>query len=621
MRKSRKAVLASAIFVMSVLASCGGGGGGSGTGTGGGSLPTDVGSPPGTGGGSPGTDTGTSPGTGVSGETVKVLAQTLSGNKQQIVICDLKPDNTISCGKDINPDANIRLMYLHELSDGTTVLVDNNNKVYYFDQATGTLNKLTSGKDVDGNPINNQLDLSGYTRLYGHPNYAVLTGEDYNTDHLFITKSGQYIQKPNSNYSLLTLFKGKNTILAIMDIFHTYRIDANGNVSEIMDNGTPVQFQKFLITLGDNILFHDATNSINLLKDDGTLLKLDTISEPADAQMVKVGNDFYVAVRDGTNLYYYRNNKKLLNSPIALGSNANRTYYALDGSGNLYYYDGSNVKVITTGLVASSNAQAISSFGGLIGTSVGVIASDTANNQLYLLSTSGNTITSKTSTDTNLLNAVNTCINGKSQIKTGAVKDEGTNKVMCVGSNGDFSGIIYNNGNYIGKKITAVPSFARVSFITFGINGAMVEDDSSPANTEMCSLNSINSKCVVVPRGWYKRLDGDIMAAFKDGTFYLVDPVAGTSNPIFTGAIYATGGNVSYDIKIAAAVYKTTDSQCPSGYGNVIKLYKDGKEIEYKSNNLCFDGKLLKVYKWYYPSLIEVLYNPHGSDVTLTCNL
>ena len=574
--KSTKAVLASAIFGMSVLASCGGGGGGSGAGTGGGS----------------------SPGTGVSGETVKVLAQTLSGNKQQVVICDLKPDNTISCGKDINPDANITLKYEHELSNGITILADSNDKAYYFDPATGTLNKLTNGKDVAGKPINAQLDLSAYKHIYRLPNYGIyFTGNDNTISHTVVTKSGQYIQKTSSGNNIYTFFEGDNIVVAV-EIGHTYRIDVNGNVGEIKDNGVPIQFQKVLAILGDNILVQSTNNSIYLLKDDGTLLKLDTINEAdRDALMVKVGNDFYIAIRVGTNLYYYKNNKKLLDSPIALGSNANRTYYAFDGIGNLYYYDGSNVKVITTGLVASSNAQAISSFGGLIGTSVGVIASDTANNQLYLLSTSGNTITSKTSTDTNLLNAINTCINGKSQIKTGAVKDEGTNKVMCVGNNGDFSGIIYNSGNYTGKKITAIPGFARAVSITYGINGAMVEDDSSSANTEMCSLNSINSKCVVVPRGWYKRLDGDIMAAFKDGTFYLVDPVAGTSNPIFTGAIYAHGGNVSYDMKIAAAVFKTTDSQCTSGYGNVIKLYKDGKEIEYKSNNLCFDGKLLKVYK------------------------
>ncbi|MCI4436436.1 MAG: hypothetical protein JHC33_06460 [Ignisphaera sp.] len=502
----RKAILASAMFGIAVLASCGSDGGAASTGT----------------------------GTSVSGETVKVLAQTLSGNSNQVVICDLNPDNTINCGKNINPDANTTFRYEHEFSNGITILTDSNNKAYYFDPATGTLNKLTNGKDVAGNSLNTQLDLASYQNLYRFSNYAIyLTNGDDTVSHVIITKSGQYIQKTTTGNNIYTFFMGDNVVV-VKEVGHTYRIDTNGNVVEIKDgNGNSIEFQNFLAKVGDNILAADSNNNIYLLRNDGKLLKLDTSNESdIDGQMVQVGSDFYVAIRTGSNLYYYKNDKKLLDNPIALSSGANRTYYAFDGIGNLYYYDGSNVNVMTTGLVASSNSQPVSNFGGLIGTSAGVIASDTANNQLYLLSTSGNTITSKTSTDTNLLNAVNTCINGKSQIATGYVKDEGTNKVMCVDNSGNFSGIIYNNGNYTGKKITAIQGFGRVIYINYGSNSAMVDDDSSTTNTEMCSLNSINSTCVRVPDGKFKRLNDDIIAKFEDGTFYLVDPVAGTSNPI-----------------------------------------------------------------------------------------
>jgi hypothetical protein len=595
--KSRKVALASAIFSMAVLASCGGGGS---------SSSTSPSTPP------PSTPPGPT-------TVAKVLAQTwtgfYSGNSFQIRVCDLKSDGTISCGDDLNPSADTTFNYQYEFSNGNVLLKGSDNKAYYFDATAGTLNKLTNGKDVAGNAVKDangnpvQLDLTTAVFVDKNPNFYIY---NIGVSDVVITKSGNYVQKTSTGGNISEFYMGDNSnFVVVTESGHTYRIDASGNVVEIKDGTTSIEFQTPLAKVGDNILVQASNNAVYLLKDDGTLVKIDgttfggSIAGSGEAQMVKVGNDFYIAVRDGTNLYYYKNSTQSSNSPVTLPAGADVSYYALDGNGNVYYYDGSNVRAITTGLIASSNGQAVPSFGGLIGTSAGVIAKgkDTNNNNAsYLLSISGNNIVSTISVNPDLFNAVDTCVTAKIPTNLGKVNGEGTSQIMCVdGTTAKFSWITYNSG-YNGKQLAPITGFGSYTDVEFYGNNAVVYDNTN--KTEICSVGSTASTCTagLTVQGVVKKYN-NILAMVASGTLSIGDLLAGTSNTIFTftGSPTVTPGNVSADVTMAAIVKSTVDSPCNLiwGVGNQVILYNNGtiNKYTYKSNDLCFFGGLLRLYK------------------------
>ena len=592
--KSRKVALASAIFSMAVLASCGGGGGGGTTST---STPTPPSTPPG-------------PTT-----VAKVLAQTwtgyYAGNNNQVRVCDLKSDGTINCGNDLNPSADTTFSYQYEFSNGNVLLTDSsNNKAYYFDATAGTLNKLTNGKDVAGNAVSAQLTLAVAPKDQ-NPNFIIYTigGSD-----VVITKSGNYVQKTSTGGDISEFYMGDNSNFVVVTDntnFKTYRIDASGNVTEIKDNGSSILFTTLLAKYGDNILVQASNNAVYLLKDDGTLVKIDGTFSGAvsDAQMVKAGNDFYIAVRNGTNLYYYKNSTRSSNSPVTLSAGS-IIEYALDGNGNLYYYDNSSpnlVRAITTGLIASSNGQAVPSFGGLIGTSAGVIAKgkdSNGNDASYLLSISGNNITSTISVNPDLFNAVDTCVTAKSPTNLGEVNGETTSQIMCVDSNtANFSWITYNNGSYNGKQLAPITGFGSYTDVEFYGNKAVVYGSTN--KTEICSVGSTASICTpgMTVQGVVKKYN-NILAMFASYTLSIGDLLAGTSNTIFTDLSNSTlsPGNISADVSMVAVVKAIPGSPCATNtiyypVGNQIILYNNGTKTTFTSNNLCIYGNLLKLYK------------------------
>ncbi|MBX0311893.1 MAG: hypothetical protein JHC31_08965, partial [Sulfurihydrogenibium sp.] len=558
--KLRKAIFASAILSTAVLYSCGGGGSGESS------------------------SSNSSPSTPLPGpiasSVVKVLAQTVSGSNYQdyqVNICDLKPDGTISCGNNLNPTpktANITFDYgiEYEFLNGNVLLKGSDIKAYYFDFATGTINKLTNGKDVAGNVLSNQLDFRIYNVASdANSNFEICASDDSSKGYVVITKSGKYVVNTGGDINKF-YYKGNDSDFVVVtdNINHrTYRIDTDGNVSEIKDNGTSIEFQTLLAKIGDNILVKATNSAVYFLKDDGTVAKLvpSTSSNSVDARMIKVGSDFYIAVRDGNNLYYYKNNTALLKNPITIFGGS-LTSYALDGSGNLYYYNLDNNNNIGVGAVTTNSqilpTKVVSSYDGLIGTSAGVIALDNYNKKVELLSITGNSIVSNpvyAGSNPDLFNAVSTCVDAKRNEPDGIYSifnGEGTNQIMCIGnavaygssvSSHNFSWIIYNNNGYNGKQIPITDSVYYVEFYnnkTIMYTGDLRSTKSTDYKIEICSAGSTTCTTIIGIRSFdvrkrYVKNNNYILAAAVQTNessekydLYIADLLAGTSKQIFT---------------------------------------------------------------------------------------
>jgi hypothetical protein len=580
-KKSTKAVLASAIFGMAVLASCGGGGGSS---TGG------------TGGGNNGGSTQPTP------ETVaKALVQISTGGYQsssrQVLLCNLNSDNSYQCDNVLSTES--AFYHLYEFPNGNVLLKDDNDKVHYFD---GSNIKPLTGKDASGNALD-QLDLTGYSEVAKNPYFVVY--QDSSNNSVVATQSNYVKISGNISWA----YMGKNSNFVIVSISgHTYRVDASGNVIEVKDGGNSVEFKTGLTKVGDNILVQDTNDNIYLLKDSGpSLMLIDTIAGTPEAQMVKVGSDFYIAISDGTNLHYYKNSSQSTTSPQL--NTGTLTDFALDKNGNVYYYDNNgSINAITSGFVAISG-QSVSSFGGFVGTSKGAVAK--GNNATYLVSISGNAISLSTSTDSDLFKAVDTCIAAKSQSPVDQISGESTDQLMCVdGATTKFSWITYDGSNYAGKQLAPISGFGSYYDVDFYDNKAIIYDNSSTQQTEVCTVGS--SSCVAglkAPNG--KKIEdvaikrnGTDLSIYKTSssntyTISLGSLITGTTDAFTNLLTKPTGGNVSHDIKTAAAIFKTTDSSCPTGYGNVLRLHKNNGNVytyTLTSNTQCFDARILKVF-------------------------
>jgi len=148
------------------------------------------------------------------------------------------------------------------------------------------------------------------TNVYVTPDFVILlTSSDENL--VVVTSSGKVIKDSHTtamsvNAVCETVTKGGIT----------YKLNVDGTSSSTTIPTT-------LASAGGKHLVQDTSNKI-YLSDSGcsaTGVLVDTISGVNDAQMVKVGNDFYIAVRAGTTLKYYKvsgNTPTPLNTSITL---------------------------------------------------------------------------------------------------------------------------------------------------------------------------------------------------------------------------------------------------------------------------------------------------------------
>jgi hypothetical protein len=343
MSKKRKLILAAAVFSAALFAASCGGGGGSTAGTGGGS-------------GGNGSSGGSGGGGGGGGETppasveAKVLAQlttgvATAGPVNPVAVCELKSDNKAYCGNDLNPSENAVLTYIHEFDNGNVVLRNTGDILYFFDASSNTLTKLTSFRAVGSSSestASTGITIPAGATIQTTPNLVMM----YNNagDLVVVTKSGKVIRDsninvPNNNASCEKVEKSG----------FTYSLSVDGTSS--FTSGVPTDLNvsaggMHLVRRGNSIYLTSDKCSVDLLVDN-------IAAGVQDAKMVKVGNDFFIAVRDNTaNIHYYRVSgstvtRILSNAPGAIAAPiatpGNGIYdYALAGNGYLFAIDQGN---------------------------------------------------------------------------------------------------------------------------------------------------------------------------------------------------------------------------------------------------------------------------------------
>jgi hypothetical protein len=504
MSKKSKLILATAVFGAALFgASCGGGGG------------TTAGGGGGSGGGGGGTE---------PTEEGKVLALldaggSIAGSLRPVTICSLMSDQTAKCGPtDLNPNANLDLQYVHEFQNGNVLLLAG-DVLYLFDGSqvrrldtfrsltSATTNTAAGGVTVPANAFISRL-----------PNLVMMFNAG--GDFVAVAENGTVIVDNGVNptgASCPTVTSGGNT----------FSISANGNVSSL----TPARtIQNVLASAGGKFLVYDSNNRLYLRDDpclpDGQSISAAPIAGVNDAQMVKVGNDFYIAVNTGAALNYYRvsgsSSTLVATAPDAAAGSAflgGRFDYTLDGEGRLYVAvdtDGDNaldqVDIYhpnnTTGRPnANTNAFGGNNVVAMLGFANRVLAIDDAvAPNLYDIQP--NATVTPLPADATLQNHFDNCTDAK----TKAVDGIGTNFIRClyddgtVGGNGqNLSSIAFVGGQYrrptalvqIAPAPGAAPARAEVAAndILFGAN-ALIVRHAINNNILLCTTTSTTSPSI-----------------------------------------------------------------------------------------------------------------------------
>jgi hypothetical protein len=360
-------------------------------------------------------------------------------------------DQTAKCGpNDLNPNADLDLEYLHEFQNGNVLLLAG-NVLYLFDGSqvrrldtfrsltSATTNTAAGGVTVPANAFISRL-----------PNLVMM----FNAagDFVAVAENGTVIRDDNVGFtqaSCPTVTRGGNT----------FSISANGNVSSL----TPARtIARVLASAGGKFLVYGSDNRLYLRDDpclpDGQLVSPAPIAGVNDAQMVKVGSDFYIAVRAGVNVSYYRVSGSIstLLANRAMRAGSGRFHYALDGEGRLYARVTADNRVDvyrnTDGELIGTSAALPADVVSMLGLADRVLVRDNAaggGNLHELIPTPAVPVTDVT--EATLRQHFDNCTDGQ----TKAVDGIGTNFIRCLydqgtaGGNGQrLSSIAFVGGQY-----------------------------------------------------------------------------------------------------------------------------------------------------------------------------
>jgi len=444
MSRKSKLILATALFGAALFAaSCGGGDNGGTTpqtGTGGGG-----------GGGGGGGNGGPPPPT----EQGKVLALLDVGTDRQVRICGLLSNGTAQCGNNLNPD-NVVLDYVHEFPNGNVVLRGPSNVLYFFDANSNTLTRLTSFRDLNNVPNTvGGITIPTGSRYYATPNFLFI----YNNSNLVaVSRTGNVIMDIGVNIATDT---PDSDILCerVAQRGNTLRLNVDGTISIIPPNDVSrVEASaggKFLIsfpnaTVPANRDVYLSDSACERLND---VLVAFNVANLAGVKMVQSSGSYYIAIRrgaDGTTLDYYRvtgNTRTPLQTNLVLRA-ANQNLYEIDGLGNLYYNEATDlVRAVTpngTHLDALNlDAGAGGRVDGILAFEERVLIRDNSGAAPVLYNVSINNVPAFVST---ALAAVDVAVLATplerctDAVNTRNVNGRGTSFVRCVFDNGNAGG-------------------------------------------------------------------------------------------------------------------------------------------------------------------------------------
>jgi hypothetical protein len=481
MSKKRKLILAAAVFSAALFAASCGGGGGSTAGTGGGSGGNGSSGGSGGGGGGGGGGGTQPPPASVEGKVLALLSTGVAtaGAVNPVAVCELKSDNKAYCGNDLNPSENSNIGYLHEFPNGNVVLVGSGNVLYFYNAQNNTLTKLTNFRALDGTSgtVATGITIPADSRFYATANFLFIYNGVFPAtpgDLVAISNTGNVIR---DNNVLIRTDDKLNTHVACERVTKgptVYSLDASGTATP---TGPIPEMRaqaggRFLITLGTSIYL--ATDRCSV----GGIL-VDNVANIQDAQMVRLGDDFFIAVRFDVGggdhqVNYYRvstitnqvthlrsNNNSNNSAPVNIRDNS-RFYYALAGNGFLFVVSGANNTQVG---VYDTNGNQVG------GADLQLVAGQNVNGLLpftdrVLARVANNTVHQVDSTRTAAaptgvaFDVLERCTHDP---RTRDISGRGTSFIRCVfddgGAGGErFSVIAHNGGNSYAGSATQINS-------------------------------------------------------------------------------------------------------------------------------------------------------------------
>jgi nitrite reductase/ring-hydroxylating ferredoxin subunit len=324
--------------------------------------------------------------------------------------------------------------------------------------------------------------------------------------------------------------------------------------------------------------------------------------------MVKVGEDFYIAVRANTTLHYRKVSGSTV--PVSVSINlystgTNKHYYALDGRGRLYAITGTSGDTVSVHNIDGTLAgtETVTGVAGLLGLADRALAktsSSSPTNNVYEITTTGSTVSAVNRGGT-LHSVVDNC----THTNTIAIDGAGTNFIRCAHSSGLYS-LTYDSGSGLYSQASRTVSISAVKFATGKVlvrSGSVIKLCSTTTSSISCSDTDLTDFDTTLLR------DGTTDKYLKsngNNVFYRV----GTSPPhaVKVGNIFdppsglpitassPSGGNASFDLNRFAFNFKPAGAPCAT---QIVYLSSRTASPKYytiaQPSNACVE-RILKVF-------------------------
>ncbi len=622
MSKKSKLILATALFGAALFgASCGGGGGGTA------STPPPPPPPP------------PPPGPTVEGRVLALLnlGTVSAGTSRPVSICELRSNGKAVCGTDLNPSEDANLEYVHEFPNGNVVLQAGGVLYFFNGSQVIKLDKfrpLGASSTTPETPEPGGITLPSSPIYYATPNFVIVVDNTSSTKTLVvITSSGRVIK--DTGTATYTVNASCEAVTRSSGAAFKLNTDGTSTSTTILTLRASAG-GKFLVSLGP------ATSTTIYLSDSNCELVnpviIGILSNVQDAKMVKVGNDFYIAVRyvdAGTHRlnYYTVSGTRVTNLQTGLALRAgNSNLYDIDGRGYLYYNNDTNKMrgvspagaALTEISIGSGNVEGILAFNDrvLARTSTGVQLHD------VFINNAGDLASTATPPGANL-----TALQRCTDTDTKDIDGRGTAVVRCVwdsGSEERLVVLVHNGGGVYAFRDTRINPTSDSGTaindqnIRFGANAVLVVTRPQPSSTlrpiHLCTITTtptLNASCSptdipnpapsgnlpirdttrIYPSTDLLKFNGDNVF-YRSGTSVKLRNLFSTTAPSLPVTVSsASGGNASFDLTRFAFSFQPATA--PSGCNTQIVYLPsaNGPEKRYtlSTANTCVT-RILKVY-------------------------